>query len=405
MKTNAAVDIAPIKGVSFESYVQKYRDAGYSIIEAFEEVGAGRSKNATGDHWHLVLGKPGTGSAGALADASTGDGGASLTPVNEPGKAAPTAPPLDFEATMARVPPTIERGKAKQYLLGLFLNAADENNKPEWLDALWRSTRKDGTPSFNPEEITKIRAERDQIRERMRVEANQVQTKKWQDNADVILKGVVDGNPASRETIRTWVDRGDLDPSFGYSYINNLDAEDRRAAAEAKADSRQAQAEAENDIDYGLATDIEAYRMGVFNGSTYDSDQKRFSDGELGTGKKAAARLRALNAARTAGEKLLTENPEAVAMAARINQFYKPKSAGGGGASLVEKALGASNGNKPYDYSVPIMAEYKKLLKAGEDPSHAYVAAVGKYGPKDNADVQRMARERLQYLQRKAAGR
>lgn len=52
----AAIDVRPIKGMSFSEYVKKYRDAGYTILEAKNEVGAGRSKWATGDHWHVVLG-------------------------------------------------------------------------------------------------------------------------------------------------------------------------------------------------------------------------------------------------------------------------------------------------------------------------------------------------------------
>jgi hypothetical protein len=56
-KSNAAVDVRPIKGMTFDDYVQGYKDAGYQILEAKNEVGAGRSAWATGDHWHVVLGK------------------------------------------------------------------------------------------------------------------------------------------------------------------------------------------------------------------------------------------------------------------------------------------------------------------------------------------------------------
>lgn len=55
-KSGAAIDVKPIPGMSFGQYVKKYRDAGYTILEARNEVGAGRSKWATGDHWHIVLG-------------------------------------------------------------------------------------------------------------------------------------------------------------------------------------------------------------------------------------------------------------------------------------------------------------------------------------------------------------
>lgn len=55
--TGGAVDVAPIRGMSFEQYVQRYRDAGYPVLEAINETGSGRSAHATGDHWHVVLGK------------------------------------------------------------------------------------------------------------------------------------------------------------------------------------------------------------------------------------------------------------------------------------------------------------------------------------------------------------
>lgn len=58
-KSHAAVDVAPIKGMTFEQYVQGVQDAGYTVLKAKNEVGSGRSGHATGDHWHIVLGKGG----------------------------------------------------------------------------------------------------------------------------------------------------------------------------------------------------------------------------------------------------------------------------------------------------------------------------------------------------------
>lgn len=58
-KSHAAVDVAPIKGMTFEQYVKGVEDAGYTVLEAKNEVGSGRSAHATGDHWHIVLGKGG----------------------------------------------------------------------------------------------------------------------------------------------------------------------------------------------------------------------------------------------------------------------------------------------------------------------------------------------------------
>lgn len=49
-----AIDIAPIPGVKFKDYVMSLENAGLKIIEKKEEVGKGRSKHATGDHWHIA---------------------------------------------------------------------------------------------------------------------------------------------------------------------------------------------------------------------------------------------------------------------------------------------------------------------------------------------------------------
>ena len=53
--TGAAIDARPMKGMSFQEYVNGFRAKGYKIIEAIDEV-ANPSKHATGKHWHVVLG-------------------------------------------------------------------------------------------------------------------------------------------------------------------------------------------------------------------------------------------------------------------------------------------------------------------------------------------------------------
>ena len=54
-QSHAAVDIAPIKGMTFEQYVERLEGAGYGIIEKRDEVN-NPSKYSTGPHWHVVLG-------------------------------------------------------------------------------------------------------------------------------------------------------------------------------------------------------------------------------------------------------------------------------------------------------------------------------------------------------------
>jgi hypothetical protein len=60
-KSHAAVDVKPIAGMTFDQYVKQVEGAGYTVLEAINEVGPGRSKHATGDHWHIVLGQGGGG--------------------------------------------------------------------------------------------------------------------------------------------------------------------------------------------------------------------------------------------------------------------------------------------------------------------------------------------------------
>lgn len=55
VKSKGAIDARPRKDMTFDQYVQRYRDAGYPILEAKDEV-ANPAKHATGPHWHVVLG-------------------------------------------------------------------------------------------------------------------------------------------------------------------------------------------------------------------------------------------------------------------------------------------------------------------------------------------------------------
>jgi hypothetical protein len=42
--------------VTFKEYIAGIKNAGYKIIEARDEV-KNPSRNATGPHWHVVIGK------------------------------------------------------------------------------------------------------------------------------------------------------------------------------------------------------------------------------------------------------------------------------------------------------------------------------------------------------------
>lgn len=55
-RSHGAVDIAPIPGMTFEQAKARL-SSRYGLIEALNETGKGRSRHATGDHWHFVLGE------------------------------------------------------------------------------------------------------------------------------------------------------------------------------------------------------------------------------------------------------------------------------------------------------------------------------------------------------------
>lgn len=71
VKSGAAIDSAPISGMTFQQYVQGYRDKGYAIIEAIDETDPATMKRtgATGPHWHVVLGEKGSGGGEGAAPA------------------------------------------------------------------------------------------------------------------------------------------------------------------------------------------------------------------------------------------------------------------------------------------------------------------------------------------------
>jgi hypothetical protein len=54
--TDGAVDIRPIPGMTFDEFVNTVKAEGYDVVEAIDETGKGRSKHATGPHWHIVIG-------------------------------------------------------------------------------------------------------------------------------------------------------------------------------------------------------------------------------------------------------------------------------------------------------------------------------------------------------------
>lgn len=55
-RSHAAVDVAPIHGMSFGQYIGRIRDSGYQVIEARDEA-TNPVAWTTGPNWHVVIGQ------------------------------------------------------------------------------------------------------------------------------------------------------------------------------------------------------------------------------------------------------------------------------------------------------------------------------------------------------------
>ena len=56
-RSHAAVDIAPIPGLTFDQARRRLAEAGYTVHRDSRDEVAHPSSHATGPHWHFVLGK------------------------------------------------------------------------------------------------------------------------------------------------------------------------------------------------------------------------------------------------------------------------------------------------------------------------------------------------------------
>ncbi len=57
VRTGAAVDMAPIPGMTFNQAVQRLRAAGYEVHPDSRDEVSNPSAHATGPHWHFVIGE------------------------------------------------------------------------------------------------------------------------------------------------------------------------------------------------------------------------------------------------------------------------------------------------------------------------------------------------------------
>lgn len=152
--SGGAVDVAPIPGVTFEQYVQKFRDQGYPIIEALNETGAGRSPWATGDHWHVVLGRPESAQGGPVAPVGAGGG------VGAPGPANAVPAPAQSVVEAAANDPQVQRLQTAMRRAQAAGATQDANYYQSLLEARLKEIQAASPAPMTPLEDAKLREAR-----------------------------------------------------------------------------------------------------------------------------------------------------------------------------------------------------------------------------------------------------
>lgn len=301
-------------------------------------------------------------------------------------------PVVDFEAVMAQRPPSISPGEWKAYMIPAIITNAEEAGRPELLDGLWRSKRADGTPSFNPKEIATIRDAADRIRDERRIASERARREKWEANSDLIVTEILNDRAPSDSTIIDLVNRGELDPVFGYSVIEQRENEREAEVREIRAEEREARILADREWDLEAATLQMEREAGILEEATHDADVRRLQRGEFGTGKAALRRFRQVRAATTQAIRRLEESPIGQHYATLLSEAF-PKVSQGDGSMLSRVQGPQSNARR-----ASALAHYSSLIAEGKHPRDAYAQTVKVYGS-DNPAALRSRLEELRSRQ------
>lgn len=373
---------------------------------------SGSTGHSTGPHVHMTVERDGkkVSAKDYFQHAQAAPDGSVVTFGNEPQLATLTqapAPavqraPFDFEGLMKDLPPTINKTKAKGYFLNALVAQAVDNKDPSILNDLEDSARKDGTPSFTPEERLKIANTREALRERLRVETERAEKKLQDDNADKVLEAIAGGNTPSTSWLADQGRKGLLDDRFVASMIEHSQVEARQAAREAKSDAREAQRDVDDAIDaevYGMEAER---RAGIISGASYDEDLKRYQAGEFGVvgTKKAAARLARLRGATRTGQQAVESDPQFARYASQLSVNFKPRKAQNGNLLLARPT-----GDVDEPTYKEMVSTYEQKVHSGMPPAQAYSEVVKQFGGKTTKkDELASIREQIAALRKQRAG-
>jgi murein DD-endopeptidase MepM/ murein hydrolase activator NlpD len=397
-------------------YVSSYSHLGRvnvvkgEAITGDTELGpAGSTGRSTGPHVHLVVRKNGKavdpqklfGKPAELPAGGPSGPAEQPTPPAEAGTGRPLEQ-LDVEDQLARFPDGVQKKEAKASLIQAYLTVAGELRRPDLLDSLWRSKKKDGSNSFSPEEINSIREARDRMATVVRIEAERAKDERYENNLESLFDQWNDGKVPTTETLVQWGREDRLPGKTVRALIEGIEADDRREEAEARAEARADRAEqreADREVEAELEADTlliaENLRLGNLDGHNSASLRKLYENGSLGQGKAALRRWKTLNLALRQGGELIADKPEAKYWAAALAANHKPKAGSGVAASM----RGGGDRAQAEAAWAAMSQMYQDLVKSGTRPPSAYLEAVAAHGnatnPQDAAKARATLIERL----------
>ena len=284
-----------------------------------------------------------------------------------------------IEEFMGRLPPSVDKGWAKTWLLNTLFATAAETGDASILNGLEEAARADGAPSLTPDEMLKVVQTRDTLRERARVRSEQAERRLHEENGNRVIQALLQGNEPDQSWLAAQAEAGLLDSRFALTIQNQMEAAAERRQREADRATLLAQKAADEAVDIEVLEQMVARRSGNLRGSSYDEDLERLRKGELGDGIDAVRRFDQLQAAARAGRERANDTPEVVIFAKRLEQF-KPVSAGNGDflrQSRIGTALSA-------DQYAGLVAHFEQQVAQGKAPEDAYDSAVKRYVPTGN---------------------